>query len=57
VPFSLHFNSRTGEVAAELQKAMNAPGGDLASAALAIARVEYPSINPGTYVATLDRMG
>jgi regulator of sirC expression with transglutaminase-like and TPR domain len=57
VPFSLHFNSRTGEVAAELQKAMNAPGGDLASAALAIARVEYPSLNPGPYVATLDRMG
>ena len=57
MPFSLHFNSRTGEVAAELQKAMNAPGGDLASAALAIARVEYPSLNPGPYVATLDRMG
>jgi regulator of sirC expression with transglutaminase-like and TPR domain len=57
VPFSLHLNSRTGEVAAELQKAMNAPGGDLASAALAIARVEYPSLNPGPYVATLDRMG
>ena len=36
---------------------MNAPGGDLASAALAIARVEYPSLNPGPYVATLDRMG
>jgi regulator of sirC expression with transglutaminase-like and TPR domain len=57
VPFSLHFNSRTGEVAAELQKAMNAPGGDLASAALAIARVEYPSLNSGPYIATLDRMG
>ena len=57
MPFSLHFNSRTGEVAAELQKAMNAPGGDLASAALAIARVEYPSLNPGPYIATLDRMG
>ena len=36
---------------------MNAAGGDLASAALAIARVEYPSLNPGPYVATLDRMG
>ena len=36
---------------------MNAPGGDLASAALAIARVEYPSLNPGPYLATLDRMG
>jgi regulator of sirC expression with transglutaminase-like and TPR domain len=57
VPFSLHLNSRIGEVAAELQDAMNAPGGDLASAALAIARVEYPSLNPGPYLAALDRMG
>jgi regulator of sirC expression with transglutaminase-like and TPR domain len=57
VPFSLHLNSRTGEVAAELQHAMNAPGDDLAPAALAIARVEYPSLNPGSYVAALDRMG
>src|SRR5687768_16227336 len=36
---------------------MNAPGDDLAPAALAIARVEYPSLNPGSYVAALDRMG
>lgn len=57
MPFSLHLNSRTGEVAAELQHAMNAPGDDLAPAALAIARVEYPSLNPGSYVAALDRMG
>jgi regulator of sirC expression with transglutaminase-like and TPR domain len=57
MPFSLHLNSRIGEVAAELQKAMNAPGGDLSSAALAIARVEYPSLNPGPYLAALDRMG
>ena len=57
MPFSLHLDSRIGEVAAELQKAMDAPGGDLASAALAIARVEYPSLNPGPYLETLDRMG
>jgi regulator of sirC expression with transglutaminase-like and TPR domain len=50
-------NARTGEVAAELQKAMNAPGNDLAPAALAIARVEYPALNPAAYVAALDRMG
>ena len=46
MPFSLHLNSRTAEVAAELQKAMDAPGNDLAPAALAIARVEYPSLDP-----------
>lgn len=57
MPFSLHLNARTGEVAAELQNAMNAPGADLAPAALAIARVEYPSLNPGPYVDALDRMG
>ena len=48
---------RTSEVAAELQKAMNAPGDDLAPAALAIARVEYPSLDPKPYLAQLDRMG
>jgi regulator of sirC expression with transglutaminase-like and TPR domain len=57
VPFSLHLNARVGEVAAELQRAMNGPGDDLATAALAIARVEYPSLDPRPYVETLDRMG
>ena len=57
MPFSLHLNSRTPELAAELQKAMNAPGNELAPAALAIARVEYPSLDPAPYVAALDRMG
>jgi regulator of sirC expression with transglutaminase-like and TPR domain len=57
VPFSLHLNSRTPELAAELQKAMNAPGDELAPAALVIARVEYPSLDPVPYVAALDRMG
>jgi regulator of sirC expression with transglutaminase-like and TPR domain len=50
-------NSRTPELAAELQKAMNAPGDELAPAALVIARVEYPSLDPVPYVAALDRMG
>jgi regulator of sirC expression with transglutaminase-like and TPR domain len=57
VPFSLHLNSRTAEVGAELQKALNATGDDLAPAALAIARVEYPSLDPKPYAAMLDRMG
>ena len=55
--FSLHLNSRTAEVAAELQKAMDGSGDDLASAALAIARVEYPSLDSRPYLALLDRMG
>jgi regulator of sirC expression with transglutaminase-like and TPR domain len=57
VPYSLHLNARIGEVAAELQRAMNAPGDDLATAALAIARVEYPSLDPRPYLKALDRMG
>jgi regulator of sirC expression with transglutaminase-like and TPR domain len=57
VAFSLHLNARIGEVAAELQRAMNAPGDELATAALAIARVEYPSLDPGPYLQLLDRMG
>jgi len=57
VPFSLHLNSRTAEVAAELETALNTTGDDLAAAALAIARVEYPSLDPKPYVAMLDRMG
>ena len=36
---------------------MDAPGDDLAPAALAIARVEYPSLDPKPYLARLDRMG
>jgi len=36
---------------------MNAPGDDLAPAALAIARVEYPSLDAKPYLAQLDRMG
>ena len=57
MPFSLHLSARTSEVAAALQQAMNAPGDDLAPAALVIARVEYPSLDPQPYVALLDRMG
>jgi regulator of sirC expression with transglutaminase-like and TPR domain len=36
---------------------MNAPGEDLAPAALAIAKIEYPSLRSGPYLELLDRMG
>jgi regulator of sirC expression with transglutaminase-like and TPR domain len=57
VPFSLNLTARIAEVSAALQAAMNAPGSDLAMAALAIARVEYPSLDSAPYLARLDRMG
>jgi regulator of sirC expression with transglutaminase-like and TPR domain len=57
VPFSLHLHPRAVEVAAELEQAMNAPGEELADAALAIARVEYPSLDTAPYLELLDRMG
>ncbi len=57
MPFSLNLQSRTTEVARELEAALNAPSEDLAAAALTIARVEYPSLDSGHYVAMLDRMG
>lgn len=55
--FSLHLQARAQQVAAELERAMNAPREELAPAAFAIARVEYPSLNPAPYLAQLDRMG
>ena len=57
VTFSLHLQPRTAQVVRELERAMNAPGEDLAPAALAIARVEYPSLDAAHYLTTLDRMG
>lgn len=55
--FSLHLQARAAQVAAELERAMNAPGDELAPAALAISRVEYPSLDPAGPLAQLDRMG
>lgn len=45
------------QVAADLTRAMNAAGEDLAPAALAIARIEYPSLDAGGYVEAIERMG
>jgi regulator of sirC expression with transglutaminase-like and TPR domain len=57
VPFSLNLNARTTQVVAELERAMRAPGEELAPAALAIALIEYPALDPGPYLNRLDRMG
>jgi regulator of sirC expression with transglutaminase-like and TPR domain len=48
--------ARTLEVAAELERALNAPAGDLAAAAFAIARVEYPALDPVPYLDRLEDM-
>jgi regulator of sirC expression with transglutaminase-like and TPR domain len=57
VPFSLHLQARSAQVAAALERALNAPAGELAPAALAIARIEYPTLDPAAYLGALDRMG
>lgn len=57
MPYSLHLSSRVTEVAADLERALNGPGHDLVSAALAIARVEYPALDTDAYVTAIDRLG
>ena len=54
---SLNLQPRTVQVARELEQALNAPGEDLGAAALAIARIEYPALEPAKYVDRLDQMG
>ncbi|MDQ3440276.1 MAG: transglutaminase-like domain-containing protein, partial [Planctomycetota bacterium] len=54
--FALNLQARTLEVAAELERALNAPGNDLASAAFTIARVEYPALDTTRYLERLDEM-
>jgi regulator of sirC expression with transglutaminase-like and TPR domain len=44
-------------LAEALTLATNAPGTDLARAALVIARIEYPHLDPRPYLAQLDDMG
>lgn len=55
--YALQLQARSLQVAADLQKALNAPGEDLAPAALAIARVEYPSLDIAGYLDAIERMG
>lgn len=55
MPLSLQ--ARIPRVTEELRRALNEPGEALAPAALAIARVEYPALDPAPYLQRLDRMG
>ncbi len=57
MPFSLHLQPRAAQVSAELEQALNARGQELAPAALAIARVEYPSLDALRYLRQIDGMG
>ena len=49
--------ARLPHIADELLRAVNEPGQSLAPAALAIARVEYPTLDPAPYLQRLERMG
>jgi regulator of sirC expression with transglutaminase-like and TPR domain len=55
VPLSLQ--ARLPRVTDDLLRALNEPGESLAQAALAIAGVEYPAVDPSPYLQRLERMG
>lgn len=55
--YSLNLTSRVLQVAADLELALNAPGGDLLPAAFAIARIEYPALEAQPYTDRIDEMG
>jgi regulator of sirC expression with transglutaminase-like and TPR domain len=57
VPVSLHLQPRAAQVSAELEQTLNARGQELAPAALAIARVEYPSLDASRYLKQIEGMG
>jgi regulator of sirC expression with transglutaminase-like and TPR domain len=57
VPYSLNLTARLDEVTAELQRALNAPGAGIVPAGLAIARLEYPALDPRPYLDQVERMG
>ncbi|HVL67423.1 MAG TPA: transglutaminase-like domain-containing protein [Vicinamibacterales bacterium] len=57
MPYSLNLTTRVTQLASDLERALNTPGGELASAALVLARIEYPALEPGIYIERLDAMG
>jgi regulator of sirC expression with transglutaminase-like and TPR domain len=57
VHVALNLAARTTQVSDELRRAVEAPGRDLAPAALAIARVEYPKLDAAASLAALDDLG
>jgi regulator of sirC expression with transglutaminase-like and TPR domain len=56
-PVPLPLVARLPHITEELLRAINEPGESLAGAALAIARVEYPSLDAAPYLQRLERMG
>ena len=55
MPLSLQ--ARSSQVAGDLLRALNGPGEAIASAALALAGVEYPGLDIEPYLQRLERMG
>ena len=53
----MSLQARLPQVTEQLLAALNGPGEALAPAALAIARVEYPALDPAPYLQRLERMG
>jgi regulator of sirC expression with transglutaminase-like and TPR domain len=57
VTYSLNLSARLAQVTGDLERALNAPGSDLMPAALAIARIEYPALDPRPYLDRIETMG
>jgi regulator of sirC expression with transglutaminase-like and TPR domain len=57
VPYSLNLNARLAQVTADLESALNAPGSDIMPAALAIAHIEYPALDPQPYLDRIEILG
>jgi regulator of sirC expression with transglutaminase-like and TPR domain len=54
---AFNLQARPAQVAEDLRQAMRTPGPDLATAALTIARIEYPTLDCDRYLRLLERMG